>query len=275
MLKRLCLGFLLITAAVPGLAQTTATLKSGESNIVVTVWAAVSAPAATVLLVPGWGGGPMDVLGIGRALSADGVSVVILTPRGWHDSQGSATFANALDDIAAALKWLRSSGRADLNAPDIVMGGHSWGGGMVLAYAARDSSVRRVFSIAGTDHGQFIRQYESDPDYAARLHRVLVSSAAPQGPIRFDVDGTLRELAEGESTYGLLENANRLADRDILLVGGWEDENVTVDRTLLPLCEALRKAGAHTLTFKVYSADHSFRTVRSQLYADLLNWVRR
>jgi pimeloyl-ACP methyl ester carboxylesterase len=274
MLIRLCLGFLLITGAVPGLAQTTVTIKSGESNIVFTVWAAPSEPTGTVLLVPGWGGGLTDVLGIGQALSPSGISVVVLTPRGWHESQGTATFANSLDDIGAALKWIRSSSRSDLNASNIVLGGHSWGGGMSLAYAARDSAVRCVFSVAGTDHGQFIREYQSDPDFAIRLRQVLVSSAAPKGPIRFDVDGTLRELAEGQGTYGLLENVDRLADRRILFVGGWEDENVTVDRTLLPLYRALRKAGAQDVTFDVYHADHSFKAVRSRLHADLLDWVR-
>lgn len=275
MLRGLCLGLLFVIGASSGLAQTTATLKSGESDVIVTVWAAGSEPVATVLLVPGWGGGPNDVLGMGQALSAAGVSVVVLTPRGWHESQGRATFANALGDIAAALKWIRNSSRSDLNASNLVLGGHSWGGGISLAYAATDPSVRRVFSVAGTDHGQFIRQYESDLDFAAAVHEILAASASPQGPIRFDVDGTLRELAEGQATYGLLENVNRLADRGILLFGGWEDENVTVDRTLLPLYRALRKARAQDVTFKVYHADHSFSAVRSQLHADLLAWVRR
>ncbi len=273
LMRGLRLELFLVFVAVPAIAQTTDTLTSHGSDVLVTVWAANTEPAATVLLVPGWGGGPTDVLGIGRALSEAGVSVVVLTPRGWHDSQGVATFANALNDIGVALRWIRGASRADLNRSNIVLGGHSWGGGMALAYAARDSSVRRVFSVAGTDHGQFIRQYESDPDYAATLHEVLSSSAAPQGPIRFDVDSTLRELSEGQGTYGLLENADRLADRSILLVGGWEDESVSVDSTLLPLYRALRSSGTQDVTFNVYHADHGFGVVRSDLYADLLAWI--
>lgn len=259
--------------ASPGFAQTTATLKSGGSDIVVTVWATAEEPSATVLLVPGWGGGPTDVLGIGQALSSEDVAVVVLTPRGWHGSQGTATFANALDDIAAALAWIRDSERTDLNSSNIVLGGHSWGGGVSLAYGARDSTVPRLFSVAGTDHGIFIRAYESDPDYAAALHEALTATSAPKGPIRFDVDGTLRELAEGQAIYGLLENVDRLADRSIMLIGGWEDENVTVDETLLPLYRALREASAEDVTFRVHHADHGFGSVRSELYTDLLAWI--
>lgn len=273
--RALCLGLLLVAGACPALAQSTEMIESGSSRMVLTIWAAGPEPAATVLLVPGWGGGPTDVLGIGRALSEAGVSCVVLTPRGWHESEGVATFSNALADIGAAWTWIRESRRSELNPSKVVLGGHSWGGGMALAYAARDSSVRRVFSIAGTDHGQFIRQYESDPAYAATLHRLLTESAAPRGPIRFDVERTLQELVHGQATYGLLENVERLSDRSVLLVGGWDDENVTVDGTLLPLYRALRKAGDRDVTFRVYGADHSFAQVRPDLHADLLAWIGR
>lgn len=264
---------LLLMGVRPGFAQTTARVRSGDSNLVVTVWAGRPTPQKTVVVLPGWGGGPTDVLGIGRALSGSGISVVVVNPRGWHESEGVATFSNAMDDIGAVLGWIRTVDRSDLNSSEVVLGGHSWGGGMALAYAARDPSVRRVFSVAGTDHGLFIRQYQADPAYAAAIHEILTASAAPQGPIRFNVDRTLQELAEGQATYGLLENVDRLADRNIMLMGGWDDENVTVDQTLLPLYRALRKAGAREVAFKVYQTDHSFAAVRTELHADLLAWI--
>lgn len=274
MLRGVCLGLAFLVGASSGIAQSTSTLDSGGSEIVVTIWAPQAVPAATVLLVPGWGGGPTDVLGIAKALSSAGFSAVVLTPRGWHQSEGTATFANALDDIGAALAWIRGSSRPDVNPSRVLLGGHSWGGGLSLAYAARDTSVKRVFSVAGTDHAQIIRKYQADPDLAARLERALARTAAPEGPIRFDVQATLRELAEGQAVYGLRENAPRLADRRILLIGGWEDANVTVDSMLLPFYRALRKAGAQDVTFKVYHANHGFGTVRPALHADLIAWIR-
>jgi len=277
---RSAIVFLLVMlgSASSGQAQTTARIDSHGSAMVATVWQSAAAPSATVLLIPGWGGGPSDALGIGRALADAGMAVVILSPRGWHESGGTATFAHALDDIGAAIAWVRDSantGRYRLTPGSLVLGGYSWGGGMALAYAARDPSVKRVFSAAGTDHGQFIRQYRADPEFAAMVDELLASSAAPAGPIRFDVASTMQELAEGQAVYGLVENAAKLADRSILLFGGWEDENVTIDHSLLPLYRALRAAGAGDVTFKVYHTDHSFGGVREDLHVDLIRWIER
>jgi hypothetical protein len=145
---------------------------------------------------------------------------------------------------------------------------------MSLAYAARDEEVRSVFSISGTDHAQFIRRYQSDPAFAEMVDGLLESSAAPAGPIRFSVQGTLDELAVGQQVYGLIENAPALADRRVLLVGGWDDVNVTIDDTLLPLYRALRRAGADSVRFETFHADHGYGAAREELHAVLSEWIR-
>ena len=259
-----------ILAVTPGVAraQSEHVVNSNGADVVVTAWLPSAPARASVLLVPGWGGGPADVLGIGRFLSDNGVEAFVLTPRGWHRSGGQASFPNALDDIEAALSWVR--GRA---THEVALGGHSFGGGMALAYAARDSSVRRIVSVAGTDHGQLIRQYLSDPAFAALLEPLLQSTAAPNGPIRFDVESTLLDLREGQSVFGLRENASALADRTLLMFGGWEDVNTTVDEYLLPQYRAFRAAGASEVTFRVYHTDHGFGNVRSALHEAILEWL--
>lgn len=261
---------LLTTATAPLTAQVPERVDSHGSEIIVTSWIPETDLVASVLLVPGWGGGPSDVLGMARFLSSHGVEAFVLTPRGWHDSEGEAAFSNALEDIGAALTWVRK--RA---THEVALGGHSFGGGMVLAYAAQDPSVRQIISVAGTDHGQLIRQYLSDPDFAAILEPILESTAAPEGEIRFDVESTLQELVEGQPVFGLRENAGALADRSILMFGGWEDRNTTVDDYLLPLYRALRSSGATKVRFRVFHTDHGFGNVREELYDEILSWLVR
>jgi pimeloyl-ACP methyl ester carboxylesterase len=233
-------------------------------------------PRPTVILVPGWGGGKKDVLGLGSGLSQLWINVVVFAPRGWHDSEGIATFANGLEDIGAVWKWFQIPENIESYCGDrerLVLGGHSWGGGMSLAYAAIDSGVKRVFSISGTDHGQFIRHYQQDEQFSKMIDKALAGTKAPEGPILFELSETLRELAENQDAYGLIENASNLSNRSILLIGGWEDMNVTIDNMLLPFYRALKAAGTSDVTFMAYHATHGFNSVRDRLTKDLYRWI--
>jgi pimeloyl-ACP methyl ester carboxylesterase len=265
-----CLTAFLTAVATPLSAQVRQSIDSHGSAITITSWKPGSEPLASLLLVPGWGGGPTDVLGTARFLSENGVEAFVLSPRGWHDSEGEASFANTLEDIEAALGWARRHA-----THEVVLGGHSFGGGMSMAYAARDPSVRKIISIAGTDHGELIRQYEHDPAFASMVDEGLASTAAPDGPIRFDADSIRKELMDGQAVFGLRENADALTDRSILMFGGWEDVNTTVDDYMLPLYRALRAAGAKDVTFQVFHTDHGFGNVRDELHRWILDWLLR
>ncbi|TFG72042.1 MAG: alpha/beta fold hydrolase [Anaerolineales bacterium] len=275
MKKIILLIVVVLTYVKIGNAQSTIPVKSNGVDIILTVWSAGENPSETVLVVPGWGGGPSDVLGIGKALSSEGIPVVVLCPRGWHDSKGIASFAHGLADIGMALKWIRNTKRTDLQTTNIILGGHSWGGGMSLAYAAQDTTISRVFSVAGTDHGILIRNYQSDSTLAGIVNRILASTVAPAGPIRFDVESSLTELKQNQDVYGIIENARNLADRSILIFGGWEDVNTTIDDFLLPNYRALKAAGAKDITFKTYHDNHGFGSVRKEFYSDLISWIKK
>ncbi|MFO7707797.1 MAG: alpha/beta fold hydrolase, partial [Desulfobacterales bacterium] len=77
-------------------------------------------------------------------------------------------------------QWTISPEYADTTR--LVLGGHSYGGGMAMAYAARDSSVRRVISIAGNDHGEFIREFQRNAAFAELVRSMLLSTRGPEGP---------------------------------------------------------------------------------------------
>ena len=252
-------------------------IESSGFKLVAHIFTGIAdSPRPTVILVPGWSGGKKDVLGLGLSMIKVGINVIVFAPRGWHDSEGIATFANGLKDIGAVWKWCQKSEnleRYGIDRDRLVLGGYSWGGGMSLAYAATDSSVQRVFSISGTDHGQFIRQYQQDEQFSKMIYKALVSTKAPEGPIRFEVSDCVRELAENQDVYGLIENASNLSNRSILLIGGWEDVSVTIDNMLLPFYRALKSTGTTDVTFIVYHATHGFGSVRDRLTKDLCRWI--
>jgi|GEM_PF-176517 len=230
----------------------------------------------TLLLVPGWPGNPQDVLGMGTMLHANGINVAVFNPRGLHESEGTASFFGTLDDIGAVFEWLHDAEvveRFGVDTTAIVIGGHSFGGGTAITYAARDPRVRAVVSLAGTDHGVFIREYQRNPSFAETVDNLLRSTQAPEGPARFDQEAMLEELRENQDIFGLQENAAALSDRSILLIGGWEDTNTTVDDYMLPLYRALREAGAEDVTFLVYHDNHGFGQVRERVANDIRSWL--
>ncbi len=240
--------------------------------------AAGSGPAATLLLVPGWPGNPDDVLSLGALLSPQGVNVCMFNLRGTYGSEGVWGLANTLEDIGAAWSLLNRAdmqARFGFDAAGLALGGYSYGGGMALAYAAQDPGVRRVVSVAGNDHAAFVRELSRNSELATRFQGFLLSALAPQGPVRFDPDVVLQEFRERQDVYGLQENAEKLADRSILLIGGWEDTDIRVEQVLVPFYRALKRAGAADVTFLVYHAGHDFSTARGQLAAGIRDWLQR
>lgn len=237
-----------------------------------------NAGSLAVILVPGWPAVGPDVLGIGAGLSAKGVHVFVIHPRGHGESAGEATFANAVRDVETLWEWTESTeGGAALgiNPQRRVLAGYSWGGGIAMAFAARHPSVRRVASIAGSDHGVFIRRFDENAQYAAVYRRALASTQAPDGPVRFDLEAALNELRKTHAEHDLVTIAPRLLDRDILIVAGWDDDEVEIELQVLPFYRALRAGGTVSVHLVAFQDGHSFRKNRQALVEELYGWVLR
>ncbi len=227
--------------------------------------------APSVLLVPGWPAMEADVLGLGEALGDRGFNVFVLHPRGHGRSSGSSSFAGAMEDIAAARAWIENQTGAD--SQDVIVGGYSWGGGVAAAYAATDPEVRRLLMIAASDHGVFIRRFDADSAYGEFYRRALLSTQAPQGPVRFDLEADLTELRTDWAKHDLATIAPRLATKDILIVVGWDDQQVELEHQVVPFYRAMRIAGAESMQVAGYQDDHSFRAVRQQLQERVHHWL--
>jgi len=234
-------------------------------------------PALTLILLQGFPGNQQDVLGLGQKLAIAGVNVLTFNYSGTHKSEGEFSMSNTLTDIQAAYDYLHQSDivrRFHVDTSQVVLGGYSYGGGMALTYASRHPEIRRVISIAGTDHGEFAREYLRNPQMAQSMDSLFDKLKTPDGPINFEGRGLLKKLAANPTPVDLRLSANDLAARDILLVGGWDDAQITIDQFLLPLYRALKKAGATKIRFVTLHTDHSFRNVREELATELVRWMQ-
>jgi dipeptidyl aminopeptidase/acylaminoacyl peptidase len=234
-------------------------------------------PDYTLLLLHGFPGNSDDILGLGETLASCGINMMTFNYRGTFESRGTCTLANVQEDIAAAWRFLRmpeTTARFSIDTSKLVLGGYSFGGGMGLTFAANNESVKRVISIAGTDHGEFARRYASDPDFAAFFNDLFKQYEAPEGPIHFVGREALQELQDNAKTYDLRISAPKLSKKELLLIGGLNDQNVTLEEHLLPLYRKLQEEGAPNITFRVFQDDHGFSQVREELGQLICHWIK-
>lgn len=233
-------------------------------------------PFPTVLLLQGFPGNEKNVLGLGQKVSSSGINAFTFNYRGTHKSEGRFSLENTIHDIQAALEYLHKEEivrKFKIDTSNIILCGYSYGGGMALTFAANHPEIRRIISVAGTDHGEFIREYLRNESMAEIINDMFDRLKAPEGPARFEGHVALQEIIDNENLYDLRLSAPKLADREILLIGGWDDVNITIENHLLPLYRALRKENAQNVEFIAYHTDHSFVNVRDKLAEDIIEWI--
>jgi dipeptidyl aminopeptidase/acylaminoacyl peptidase len=237
----------------------------------------------TVILLPGFPGGEVDVLGIGSKLAQAGINALTFNYSGIYKSQGEFNIENTQKDIWEVFQFIHkteSIHKYKIDIARIYIGGFSYGGGMALTFAANHPEITNVFSIAGNDHGEFFREYARNPEMKQMIDEMFEELTYPNGPVRFAIGGTAKEIVEMKiielnPTYDLRKSAPLLVDKNILLLGGWEDVNVSIENILLPLYRALKKEKVENVRFIVYHTTHSFSNVRDKLAEDIIEWIER
>lgn len=236
----------------------------------------------TLLLLQGFPGGESDVFGIGTKFQKAGINVLIFNYSGTYGSDGDYSMEYTTRDIQLACNFLKESNnvvRFKIDTSMIYLGGYSYGGGMALTYAANHPEIRKVFSIAGTDHGEFFREYFSNEQFAKMIDDMFEQLIAPEGPVRFEVgkmpkDITSEDVSKIDSTIDLRKCTPLIADRDILLIAGIDDQYVTMENHMLPLYRALQNEGAENVEFVIVQDNHSFSKSREKVSDIILNWMK-
>jgi len=124
-------------------------------------------PHPTAILLhglPGHGG----LRDLAETIRRAGWNVLTFQYRGAWGSEGSFALAHVLDDVVAAVAFVRGpDGIAARGRPrQIVLIGHSMGGWAALVSAAKDPNIRSVASIAGWNVGRTGRSL-GDPQKCA------------------------------------------------------------------------------------------------------------
>jgi pimeloyl-ACP methyl ester carboxylesterase len=228
-------------------------------------------PHPTVVLLHGFPGYERNA-DLAQAVRRAGFNVLLFHPRGAWGSEGTYSNTHVMEDVAAALTWLRRPIVADSYRVDrgrLILVGHSGGGYHALHAAAKDDSIQSVAALAPVDIGR----------RGERLRGAAASAAATRqresmlGPIRASAHDLIQELVDHATDWQLQRLVPVLARKRILLIGATRDREVSLSEAYQPLAAALREQRAADLTTRLLDSDHAFSNSRLELARILVTWL--
>jgi pimeloyl-ACP methyl ester carboxylesterase len=209
-------------------------------------------------------------LDLAQAARRAGWHALYFDYRGSWGSGGTFSFQNALDDVGAALAFLRENReRFRVDTARIALVGHSMGGWLAMLHAAADPSTT---CLAGLDAanmariGKAARENPGARDYGAYFRQ---TSDPESGPIRARGDDLLNELIANADRWDYLALAPALKGRAVFLAASTAD----AEAARQAMTRSLYDAGAAVVRSTHYCDDHSFSASRIALADELVRWL--
>jgi uncharacterized protein len=227
----------------------------------------------TVVLLHGYPGRPGDLMGIGAAAAAAGWNALTFFPRGLHDSEGTVTMANAVEDVSVAIAFLRSAAlELGVDTARVAAVGHSFGAGLVLMAGMVDPAIRCVGAIAPGPPFPLLRE---SAEFRDLFEQRILDPPIREGLVRaISAAAIVDELLADPYAFDPVHRAAELADKPVLVVGGWRDPGIRVEDWIAALIRALRDAGNDRVTPVTLDDGHNFTATRPALRAAVTAWLR-
>jgi pimeloyl-ACP methyl ester carboxylesterase len=232
-------------------------------------------PHPTVLLLHGFPGNEKN-LDLAQAVRRVGFNVLFFHYRGSWGSAGGFGFGNVVEDVAAALEFLRSEPareRYRVDGDRLALVGHSMGGFAALKGAALDRGVGCVAAIAPWDLSVLAKALETGPE-AAASRAGFAALVDRLGPIR-EMSGAaaVEEILESRDDFDLKRLAGELRGKSILLIGGAHDGVLPPVVYFDPLVAAYEGETGIDLTRVLLDGDHAFSWTRIALIRTVTDWL--
>ena len=225
-------------------------------------------PHATVVIARGM----PDLLGsldIAMALRRAGFNVLSFNYRGCWGSEGTFSLMHSLEDVQAAVAFLRdatNAGRLRVDAGRIALLGHSYGGPVVLQAAAQDPLIHAVAVLDGTDMRADVRELRSEPEPAIAWMDSLVAVRLASGG-----RALAEEIVSQQAFWDPVRAAPGLAGKRMLMVVATRGTGAEP-----PVSPSLQEifAARSRLTSLTLDSDHGFSDHRIALTRAVLAWAQ-
>lgn len=229
-------------------------------------------PHPTIVLLHGIPGNERN-FDLAQIFRRAGNSVLVFHYRGSWGSEGTYSFIHVLEDVRAALNFLRGRDVRDkyrIDSGKIIPIGHSLGGFAALTTAAADPHIRAVVSIALFDLGAVAREMRANPGYLKDFFEE--SAQRLQGT---SAESLISEIMTNGGAWDLSHKAAALTQRSLLLIDASRDDDAPPALHHWPLVQALREQHARDLKHVTLDADHAFCNKRVALARTIVEWLHK
>lgn len=223
----------------------------------------------TVVLLHGLPGNEQN-LDLAQAIRRAGWNVLTLHYRGSWGSPGRFSIANAVEDAASAVAFVRrddTAAKYAIDARRVVIGGHSMGGFAAARYAASHDDVAGLIMIDAWNVGADAKALRAEParrvEFEADIDDLGHSLAGANAKT------LTAEVIASSDDWDLVTSAPRLARLPVLSI--WADRGIAQDNAAL--AAVIQRADEGMLTTRHFPADHAFVDFRIALAQAVVGWL--
>ncbi|HEY0198910.1 MAG TPA: alpha/beta fold hydrolase [Rhodanobacter sp.] len=235
--------------------------------------AAGAGPHPAVILLHGFPGNERN-LDLAQDMRRAGWDVLYFNYRGSWGTSGDFSFSHGIEDVAAALAYLRQPSAAKqlrLDPARIVLIGHSMGGFMAVQAAAADPAIKAFATISAADMGGIMQQMLGKDKRQDALHTMSAGLAGEgMAPLSgCTPDGLALELADHGAAWSFHSKIDALKHRTALVITS--DDGLATQNEAF--ATGLRDAGDVHVTTMHPPTDHAYSDQRIELSQAVLRWL--
>ena len=207
---------------------------------------------------------------LAQTIRRAGWNVLIFHYRGAWGSGGTFSFSNCVEDVHAALEYLRlpeNVTRLGIDPHRLALVGHSMGGFLAAIATQHDDAVLGAALLAAWNPGVFATRPSPQLD-----QQQLEEYRADVGPLgSASPEALLEEAKKNAAAWDLVAHASLWNSRPVLVV----EANDFLHADDVALANSVRTGPAGQLTEVALPTDHSFSDHRIALAATVLGWLKQ